>query len=232
MSEVGYDYLPGKIKPSIKKLENGGKKDFTYRASQKFLKTAIDRIWGKRFKIEGAENVPSVGSAIIVVNHPSHIDDLFLIAAIDRPMHFIGRQEKAFNPLLVKATYPSFGVISVAENLKEGGKRFFKQINEVVENKELICIYPERLYVEDRPNKNEVGEFASGVFHIVKRHNLSVIPVFLDGTQNVRPSSRADKFFQPMHLRQPVKIVIGKSIPPTQIQNAEQVRQAIIGLKK
>lgn len=232
MSETNYDQssvVAVARENIVKRLEENGKKDFAYKVSQDSLKFTIEKIWRNKFEVSGLENIPTTGSAIIAVNHPSHIDDLFLIAAIDRPMHFVGRQEKEFNPLYVRFSYPLFGVISVSRNLREGGKRFVRQVKEVIRNKELICIYPEKLYVEERENKDDIGKFASGVVHIAKKYKLPIIPVYLYGTQNVRPDSKA-KLTQLMHIK-PVKIVIGRPIVPDEIKIAEQVRQAIIGLK-
>jgi 1-acyl-sn-glycerol-3-phosphate acyltransferase len=213
----------------IKKLENNGKKDFAYKSAQKSLKFAIERFWGDKFKVNGLENVPTGGAAIVAANHPSHIDDMFLIPTINRPMHFVGRQDKDFNPLYVKLTYPMFGVISSSKNVIERGRQFVEQVDRVVKNGELICIYPEKLYVEDRLNKDEVGEFASGIVHLAKKYNLPIIPVYISGTQNVRPDSEV-KLTQKMHVN-PVEITIGKTIVPGEVQSAEKVRQVIIGLK-
>lgn len=229
MSEAAGEHI---TKHPIKRLEKEGKKDFAYKTAQKSLKLIIEKIWGDKFKISGLENIPTTGPAIIAANHPSHLDDMFMIAKINRPMHFVGRQDKEFNPPQVRLTYPLFGVISAPRNiLKEGGKKFTRQIEEVVRNEELMCIYPEKLYVEERENKDEVGEFASGVVHIAKKYNLPIVPIFINGTQNVRPNSKATNLFQSIHV-EPVEITIGNPIASYEIQNAEQIRKVIIKLKK
>lgn len=231
MAEATYDQVPTATKkPIIKNLENNGKRDFVYKTAQKSLRLVIEKIWGDKFKIRGLENIPTTGPAIIAVNHPSHIDEEFLIAAIDRPMHFVGRQDREFNPTIVRISYPLFGVVSLPKNIMEGSKRFVRQVEEIVKNKELICLFPEKLYVEDRENKEETGEFAPGVVYLAKKYNLPIIPVYLSGTQNVRPDSQATRLFQPIHIK-PVEIAIGKPITLGEIQNAEQIRQAILGLK-
>jgi len=231
MSETAGEHV---AKSPIKQLEKEGKKDFIYKVAQSSLRLVVDKIWGDKFKVSGLENIPAVGSAIIAVNHPSHVDFEFLIAAISRPMHFVGRQDEEFNPGMVKVSYSLFGVVSVPKNvLKElrRGKRFVRQVESVVKNKELLCTFPEKLFVEDRKDKEDIGEFAPGVVHLAKKYNLPIIPIFINGTQNVRPDSKATNLFQPIHVK-PVEITIGKPIASYEIQNPEQIRQAIIGLGK
>lgn len=233
MSEGNFDQNPKKSpKPAIKRLEFDGKKDRLYSRTQKLLKFVGETAWRNKFKVEGLENIPAKGSAVLVINHMSHGDEMFLMAAIDRPMHFMGRQEEKFNPPQVKYTYPYFGVISSSKEMKgEPARKLIKQVDEIVKNGELICIFPEKSYIEEKSgDKTQIEEFAPGIIHIAKKYGLPIVPMFLDGTQNVRPHSTASTLLQRIHFA-PVKIVIGKPIPASEIQNAEQVRQAIIGLK-
>lgn len=230
MSETAYDQNPTIVKKSVvEKLENIGQKSI-YKTAQIFLKATKEIVWHGRFKVTGAENIPAKGSAIVAANHPTYIDETFLMAAIDRPMRFIGRQEKD-SPLFVKISYPLFGVIPASRHIHtdEKGKRFIRQVEKVVKDKDLICIFPEILNQEEKTEGEAVGEFAPGVVHIVKKYNLPVIPVFVHGTLSVRPNN-TNNIWERIYLK-PVELIIGRPIPASEIQNAEQIRQIIIGLK-
>jgi len=215
--------------PSIKRLEGeAGEKDWTYKKLQKAVKYVIEKFWGDKFKVEGKENVPKSGSAIIACNHSSHLDPEFLIAAINRPIHFIGLQDKEFNPLYVKIFYKLAGVIGVSRNpLKEGGRDFVKKLQEVVKSGELIGVFPEGI-LEEKKDKSEIVEFKPGVFSIAKKYGLDVVPVRMSGTDKVRPHSQP-RLLQKINI-EPVEVKIGEILRQEGIKAPEDVRQAIIAL--
>ncbi|MFA6146208.1 MAG: lysophospholipid acyltransferase family protein [Patescibacteria group bacterium] len=217
-----------KSEPNLKMLEKNGEKDWTYEKWQKMLKFVVEKFWGDKFKVSGKENIPEKDSAIIAVNHSSHVDPEFLMAGIDRPMHFVGLQDKEFNPLYVKIFYKLMGVIPVSRNLvHEGGKDFIKQVKQAIENKELICIFPEGM-LEEKKDRTEINEFKSGVAKIAKKYGLDVIPVYMSGTDKVIPNSTT-KMIQKINI-EPVEIKIGDKISAKEIQDEEQIRQEIINL--
>jgi 1-acyl-sn-glycerol-3-phosphate acyltransferase len=215
----------------VKSLEGeSGEKDWTYDKLQKALRFFIGKVWGEKFKVEGGENIPKKEAAIIAVNHSSHLDPEFLMAAIDRPIHFVGLQDEEFSPFYVKIFYKLAGVISVSRNLfKEGGRDFVKNIQEVVKNGELIAIFPEGM-LEDKKNKGDVVGFKSGVFSIAKKYGLNVIPVYLSGTDKVRPDSKA-RILQKINI-EPVEVKIGQALNPDGLSGAEDIRKAIIDLAR
>jgi 1-acyl-sn-glycerol-3-phosphate acyltransferase len=217
-------------KTTLKKLEKGGEKDWTYEKIQKAIRFAVEKLWGDKFRVSGTENIPNEGSALIAVNHSSHIDPEFLMAAIDRPIHFIGLQDKEFNPLYVKIFYKLAGVIGVSRNpLREGGRDFVKKLKEVIKNGELVGIFPEGI-LEEKEDKSEIAEFKSGVFSIAKKYGLQVVPVYLSGTDKVRPHSQP-KLLQKIAI-EPVEVKIGKAMNPQEIEDVEDIRRAIVELSR
>ncbi len=215
--------------PQIKRLEDeSGEKDWTYERLQKMVKYVIEKFWGDKFKVEGKENVPKNGSAIIACNHSSHIDPEFLMAAIDRPIHFIGLQDRKFNPAYVRVFYKLAGVIGVSRDpLKEGGRAFVQKLQEVVKNGELIGIFPEGI-LEEKKDKSEIVGFKSGVFSIAKKYGLDVVPVHMSGTDKVRPRSQP-RLLQKIKI-EPVEVRIGEILKQENIKDVEDVRQAIVAL--
>jgi 1-acyl-sn-glycerol-3-phosphate acyltransferase len=228
MSEGNFDQNPISSKNGIiKGLENFAQKT-NYKIAQTFIKATKETIWHGKFKVTGTENIPTKGAAIVAPNHPTFIDEPFLMAAINRSMRFIGRQDKE-SPPIVKIVYPLFGVIGVSRHMKGEAKRFFRQVDMAVKDRELICIFPEKLDQEEKTEGEAVGEFMPGVVYIAKKYGLPIIPVLVQGTLSVRPNNTTN-IGEPIHVK-PVEIVIGKPIPANEIQNPEQIRQAVIKLK-
>lgn len=46
-----------------------------------------------RPKVEGMERIPATGPVILVSNHVTFIDSLFLSLVVKRPVYFIGKDE-------------------------------------------------------------------------------------------------------------------------------------------
>ena len=64
--------------------EDPGVKDWVYRV---VIRTALGlfRVLGFRFTIEGEEHMPDVGGAVVVSNHVSYFDFMFVGLAARRP---------------------------------------------------------------------------------------------------------------------------------------------------
>jgi 1-acyl-sn-glycerol-3-phosphate acyltransferase len=56
---------------------------------------AFLRLTATPFRVEGAQNVPERGGAVLVANHASYLDGLVLAAALRRPARFVAKRELA-----------------------------------------------------------------------------------------------------------------------------------------
>ena len=66
-----------------------------------------------RVRVIGRENVPQTGGALLVPNHASFVDGLFLLASLDRPIRFIVEATYYDHPL-VKPFWKSIGAIPIS----------------------------------------------------------------------------------------------------------------------
>ena len=96
-----------------------------------------------RVRVLGRSNVPSEGGALLVPNHVSFADGLFLYASTDRPIRFVIYAPYFDRPILgwflraMKAIpiSPSGGPKMILHAFREAGK--------ALDDGELVCIFPE-----------------------------------------------------------------------------------------
>jgi 1-acyl-sn-glycerol-3-phosphate acyltransferase len=147
-----------------------------------------------RWRIEGRENVPESGGAIIAPNHVSFFDPMLAGSAIKRPMHFMAKKELLDAPVLgwlVKQTN-AFPVKRDYYDVKA-----VKNVFSLLEKGHLVLIFPEG----KRSKDGKIGKAKAGIGMIACNAQVPLIPVKLENTNLML------KFKQ-------VKIKFGKPIYP------------------
>ena len=176
-----------------------------------------------RLDVEGRENVPARGGALLAPNHVSMADAVFLIASIDRPIRFLMFKGSYDHPL-VKPFAKILGVIPIASD--QGPREMIhalRQATEALKNGEVVCIFPEG-------QMTRIGQmlpFRRGMERIVKGVDVPIIPVNLDGVWGSIFSFAGGKFLWkfPRQIPYPVRVTFGKPLPPT--ATAQEVRLAV-----
>jgi len=92
-----------------------------------------------RMDIEGRENVPARGGALLAPNHGSIADAALVIASTDRPVRFLMFKESYEHPL-IKPFVKIFGVIPISSQqrprlfcvLSNLGERFLRQVDTII----------------------------------------------------------------------------------------------------
>jgi acyl-[acyl-carrier-protein]-phospholipid O-acyltransferase/long-chain-fatty-acid--[acyl-carrier-protein] ligase len=176
-----------------------------------------------RLDVEGRENVPARGGALLAPNHVSMADAVFLIASIDRPIRFLMFKGSYDHPL-VKPFAKILGVIPIASD--QGPREMIhalRQATEALKNGEVVCIFPEG-------QMTRIGQmlpFRRGMERIVKGVNVPIIPVNLDGVWGSIFSFAGGRFLWkfPRQIPYPVRVTFGKPLPPT--ATSQEVRRAV-----
>ena len=176
-----------------------------------------------RLDIEGRENVPARGGALLAPNHVSMADAVFLIASIDRPIRFLMFKGSYDHPL-VKPFAKILGVIPIASD--QGPREMIhalRQATEALKNGEVVCIFPEG-------QMTRIGQmlpFRRGMERIVKGVEVPIIPVNLDGVWGSIFSFAGGRFLWkfPRQIPYPVRVTFGKPLPPT--ATSQEVRRAV-----
>src|SRR6266704_1238698 len=130
-----------------------------------------------RVHVEGRENVPTKGGALLVPNHVSMVDAVLLIASIDRPIRFLMFKGSYDHPL-VKPFAKIMGVIPISSQLRPREMiQSLRTASQALKDREIVCIFPEG-------QMTRIGQmlpFRRGMERIVKGIDVPVIPVNLGG---------------------------------------------------
>lgn len=183
-----------------------------------------------RFKVRGEDNIPSQGAAILVCNHVSFIDAVVLMAASPRPIRFI-MDHRIFATPVLGWLFRLGKAIPIAPQREDAAayERAFEQARAVLEDDELLGIFPEGGITRD----GSLGEFKGGVMKILQTHPVPVVPLALQnlwgsyfsriesGAAMVRPFRRG--------LFSRVGLVAGQAVPAADVTPA-LLRDRVAGL--
>jgi acyl-[acyl-carrier-protein]-phospholipid O-acyltransferase/long-chain-fatty-acid--[acyl-carrier-protein] ligase len=186
-----------------------------------FLWIATNTLY--RLDVEGRENVPARGGALLTPNHVSIADAVLLIASIDRPIRFLMFRGSYEHPL-VKPFAKIMGVIPIASD--QGPREMIHSLRlatDALKNGEIVCIFPEG-------QMTRIGQmlpFRRGMERIIKGVDVPIIPVNLDGVWGSIFSFAGGRFLWkfPRQIPYPVRVTFGKPLPPT--ASSQEVRRAV-----
>ena len=176
-----------------------------------------------RLRVEGRENLPRSGGALVICNHVSYIDAVILGLASPRPMRFLAFAGLK-RPWWLELLFHVAGVIPVSPRQATAAIR---QAVEALSEGELVCIFPEGQI----SRTGVLMEVRKGFEVIARKANVPVVPVFIDRLWGSVFSFWGQKFIWklPERLPYPVFLNIGRPIPPDKI-DAITARQALLDL--
>ncbi|MGI5448496.1 lysophospholipid acyltransferase family protein [Streptomyces sp. CA-243310] len=140
-----------------------------------------------RPRIEGLENIPEEGAAIIAGNHLSFSDHFLMPAILKRRITFLAKAEYFTGPglkgRLTAAFFRSAGQIPVDRSGKDAGQAALREGLGVLARGELLGIYPEGTRSHDgRLYKGKVGVAAMAL-----GAGVPVVPCAMVGTFEIQP---------------------------------------------
>ena len=146
---------------------------FLYRAGN-FLGRFCFRAFG-RLEVAGAECVPHFGPLIVVSNHLSLNDPPLLVAAIPRPLFFIGKKELFGNPI-ARFFMRSFHVSPF--NRSAAGIDAMRALMQNLERDRAVVIFPEGTRSPDHTMQKAM----LGVVYLAMKSQAPILPVAVTGT--------------------------------------------------
>ena len=176
-----------------------------------------------KLRIIGAENVPTKGGALLVPNHVSFVDGLFLVASIDRPVRFIVESSYFHHPIYG----PFLRAFNAIEVSSSGGPRVIlkamRDAGEHIDEGHLVCIFGEGQITRT----GQLQPFKRGLERIVKGRDAPIIPVNLDGVWGSIFSRSGGRFLTkiPKKIPYPVTISFGEPMEPG--TSVTEVRKAV-----
>ncbi|MCA8948010.1 MAG: MFS transporter [Planctomycetes bacterium] len=164
-----------------------------------------------RVTILGRRNVPETGSALLVPNHVSFLDGLFLLAATDRPIRFV-MEQSWYERWYLKPFLKALGSIPISA---AGGPRVvlaaLREAGKALDNGDLVCLFAEG-------EISRVGStlpFRRGMERIVRGRDTVIVPVHLDRVYGSLLSSRGGHVqLLPTRIPCPVTVSFGTALPP------------------
>jgi 1-acyl-sn-glycerol-3-phosphate acyltransferase len=137
--------------------------------------------------VRGAENIPKSGAAIVVCNHVSFVDSVFLPLVLPRQMSFLAKSDyftgKGVKGFFVRTFMTAAGQLPID---RTGGKASEASLNtglRVISEGRLLGIYPEGTRSPD----GRMYRGRTGVARMVLEAQVPVIPTAVIGTRDVMP---------------------------------------------
>ncbi|MBW2461741.1 MAG: 1-acyl-sn-glycerol-3-phosphate acyltransferase [Deltaproteobacteria bacterium] len=131
-----------------------------------------------RLRTGGLENIPTEGGAVVIHNHVSVVDWLFMFVACPRVPRFVMHYRDYDRPGL-RWLFDAFGVIPIAPKKEDPEllARADRTIDEALAAGDLVVLCPEGTMTPD----GELSPFREGAARIARRCNVPVVPVVLVG---------------------------------------------------
>jgi acyl-[acyl-carrier-protein]-phospholipid O-acyltransferase/long-chain-fatty-acid--[acyl-carrier-protein] ligase len=176
-----------------------------------------------RLDVQGRDNLPAEGPALLVANHVSWIDAAMILAAQKRRIRFL------FWAAFLKVPFLRLLLRMVRAIPIDGSAgpraivRALRQAGEALAHGDLVCIFAEGAITRT----GFLLPFHRGLEQIAKHSPARIIPVYLDHVWGSIFSYEHKKFFWKWPKRLPYRVYVhfGKPLPAT--ATAFEVRQAI-----
>jgi 1-acyl-sn-glycerol-3-phosphate acyltransferase len=155
-----------------------------------------------KFNLEGLENVPATGGAILCPNHTSVLDSFFVPALLPRRVSYVGKAEY-MDSWKTRYIFPALGMIPIDREGGDAGERALATAQKILESGQLFGIYPEGT----RSRDGRLYRGHTGPARLALRTGAPIIPIGIVGAREVMPPDA--KF---PNLRLPVTIRFGTPI--------------------
>jgi 1-acyl-sn-glycerol-3-phosphate acyltransferase len=140
--------------------------------------------------IEGAENVPEEGPAILASNHLSYADWLFMPLTLPRRVTFVAKAEYFTSPgikgWIQKKFFSGAGQVPIDRTSATAAEGALSSARRILDEGELFGIYPEGT----RSHDGRLYRGRTGVARLALEARVPVVPIAVLGTDVVAPPGK------------------------------------------
>ena len=176
-----------------------------------------------RLRVIDARHVPQEGGALLVPNHVSFVDGLFLLASVDRPVRFIVDSAYFKHPFYG----PFLRSLKAIEISSSGAPkvilRAMRDAGKYLDEGDVVCIFAEGQITRT----GTLQPFRRGLERIVKGRTAPIIPVHLDRVWGSIFSRSGGRFVTKMPRRIPYPVTISFGEPLETKTPIWKVRRAV-----
>lgn len=139
-----------------------------------------------RVQHQGLANLPASGPALIVCNHVSLMDALWLLSLVPRRLRFLMSREYLANcPSVARYLFSVAGVIPISTNdPPKMVMKALKAARDAMERGYIVAIFPEG----ELSRTGHMQPFRAGFGHIVKGRDWPIVPMAINGGFGSRAS--------------------------------------------
>ena len=166
------------------------------------VRVIANRLW--RFDLQGFDQLPETGPAILCSNHVSFLDSAFLIIQAPRNISFVGKSEY-LDSWKTRRLFPALGMIPIDREGGEKAQVALEAAENVLQRGELFGIFPEGT----RSRDGMLYKGKTGAARLAIKIDCPIFPVGIVGTREIQPPDA-----KVPRIGGRVSITIGKPISP------------------
>ncbi|HSJ60036.1 MAG TPA: lysophospholipid acyltransferase family protein [Jiangellaceae bacterium] len=140
--------------------------------------------------VEGAENVPATGPAIIAGNHLTVVDSLFMPLVVERKVVFLAKSDyftgRGVKGWLKRIFFGGTGNVPIDRSGGKASEAALRTGLKILERGDLLGIYPEGTRSPD----GRLYRGRTGVARMALEARAPVVPVAMIGTFEMQPPGR------------------------------------------
>ena len=205
-----FELLYGCVAGLVVKLVPGKKSEaWFHRLIHRSMQVDINNIWGVRPVVSNPHGEDFSRGSIIVSNHQSMLDPIYLLALSPRVLVMVGG--RVWRNPIVNSMFRLSRFINAGQPLEQ----IREQLGRAIADGYNVAIFP-----EGRRTDNRIMRFHKGAFLLAQELGADILPVYLHGTGHVMPKGSG------LATRGQVDVEVGQRIPAAQMMedggNAQQ----------
>jgi len=134
-------------------------------------------------EIEGKENIPYGGGAILASNHLSYLDPIVLGILVPRRVNFMAKEE-LFENFFFGWMIVKLGAFPIKRERID--RTTYKKILKLLQKREVVVLFPEGT----RSIDGTIGQLHAGIARIALKADVPIIPIIVWGTEKVLPRGK------------------------------------------